>query len=179
MEKVRGFWPGYHLAKMEGHLFRNAGDQLNVSNTERIARYTAAVESYREVLAMQPYEAGAAVNLANTLSLLGRDEEAEEAFAVAIRLAGDLESGFQARFWYANHLHIYWRQQWHERRPEEALWGFLKARRLMDEVAKMSPPWENTQTRRALIKSLDESITFLQGAGIEPRDPALPPDPME
>jgi len=176
MAKVRGFWPGYHLAKLEGHLFRSAGDQLNVPNTERIARYTAAVESYREVLAMHPYEAGAAVNLANTLSLLGRDEEAEEAFAVAIRLAGDLESGFQARFWYANHLHIYWRQKWHERRPEEALWGFLKARRLMDEVAKMSPPWDNTQMKRALIKSLDESITFLQGAGIEPRDPEAAPE---
>ena len=62
-----------------------------------------AVEDYLEAGRLHPYEPAFPINRANLLSLLARDAEAEEAFALGIRLQGGMESGFRGHFSLAKH----------------------------------------------------------------------------
>jgi tetratricopeptide (TPR) repeat protein len=62
-----------------------------------------AIADYEEGSRLHPYEPGLVINRANLLSQLGRDAEAEEAYARGIRLQGGMEPGFRGRFSLANH----------------------------------------------------------------------------
>lgn len=62
-----------------------------------------ALEDYQNALRLHPFEPGLAVNRANILSQLHRDEEAEQWYAKAIQLQGGMEPGFRAHFSLANH----------------------------------------------------------------------------
>jgi tetratricopeptide (TPR) repeat protein len=62
-----------------------------------------AIEDYLEGQRLYPQEPSLVVNQANLLSQLGRDQEAEEAYARAIQLQGGMEPGFRGRFSLANH----------------------------------------------------------------------------
>lgn len=62
-----------------------------------------AIADYAAGSRLHPYEPDLAINRANILSQLGRDEEAEEAYSLAIRLQGGMEPAFRGHFSLALH----------------------------------------------------------------------------
>lgn len=65
----------------EGPLQRGLG-------LERKGRYSEAAEAYREAARLTPGDVNARMRLGLVLRVLGRDEEANEAFRVALDLRG-------------------------------------------------------------------------------------------
>lgn len=63
-----------------------------------------AVRDFEQAGRLHPHDPGPAVNLANSLSHLQRDQEAEDAYDRAILLQGGMEPAFRAHFSLANHL---------------------------------------------------------------------------
>ncbi len=62
-----------------------------------------ALDDYQNALVLHPFEPGLAVNRANLLSQLHRDDEAELWYGKAIQLQGGMEPGFRAHFSLASH----------------------------------------------------------------------------
>ncbi len=62
-----------------------------------------AAADYAEGTRLHAFDANLFVNLANLLSLLGRDDEAEQAFLRAIHLQGGMEPTYRAHFSLAKH----------------------------------------------------------------------------
>ncbi|MCU0796367.1 MAG: O-antigen ligase family protein [Akkermansiaceae bacterium] len=164
---ANAIWPGYQIAMMRANSLRAAGDDPKKSDKDRRDFYLLAVDQYREVLAMHPMSAGAAINLANTLSIIDRDDEAEAAFIDAIRIQGGLEGAYQANFWFATHLNYLWSKRWKERRAGDALSGFQRAITVLDEADRLGH-WDNKDQRQKLREEIRGKIEFLEGAGIKP-----------
>ena len=62
-----------------------------------------AVADYVAAARLHPYEPSFPVNRGNLLSVMERDDEAEAAFAIGIRLQGGMEPGFRGHFSLARH----------------------------------------------------------------------------
>jgi O-antigen ligase/tetratricopeptide (TPR) repeat protein len=62
-----------------------------------------AIEDYAEAGRLHRFDPSFPVNRANLLSMLGRDDEADAAFADAIKLQGGMELAFRAHFSHAKH----------------------------------------------------------------------------
>lgn len=62
-----------------------------------------AVHDFKQAGRLHPHDPGPAINLANSLSHLQRDREAEDAYDRAIQLQGGMEPAFRAHFSLANH----------------------------------------------------------------------------
>jgi tetratricopeptide (TPR) repeat protein len=63
-----------------------------------------AILDYAEAEKFHPHDPGPVVNRANTLSRIGRDAEAEDAYDRAIHLQGGMEPAFRGHLSLANHL---------------------------------------------------------------------------
>ena len=58
-------------------------------SAERAGRYTEAAEAYREAARLDPGDIDAQVRLGLVLRVLGRDEEANEAFRLALYMRAE------------------------------------------------------------------------------------------
>ena len=173
LDNALGSWPGSELSGAAGHILRDAALQpgrLEVDSRERLSQ---AVEFYGQAKRLNPYDPEWPVNRANLLSALGRDDEAERDYETAVKLQGGMEGTFRARFYFARHLYLRWYRAWttQERPPGEALAGFLKARELFKEAAGLTEAWVRGKEEADLVKGLEETITFLEGARIVPDPP--------
>lgn len=131
-------WPGHEMHLLRANLCQQMAGELPVA--ERPALLEAAADSFGTVLDRHPFLAQASVNRANVLSALGRDDEAEEEYARAIRLQGGLTRGFKAHYAASRH---------HARRAEQLraegdaageLEALLQARDRFDEGTTAAAP---------------------------------------
>ena len=165
-------WPGYRLLAEHATLARLLGGRESPGLEDAKGWYERAAQSYLKSLEVHPNNAVVAINLANTYSLLGCDADAEAQFNRAREVQGSLEPAFFAKFYHARHLHTLWYKRWTvDRRAGEALWGFHRALELLDEADARTPPHARPDGNKELRKSLEDSITFLEGAGVTPKEP--------
>jgi len=94
-------WPSAEL-----HTARAAALQSSSAATADASRalMERALGDYQKAAEFHPKDPAIAVNQANLLSFLGRDDEAEAQFANAIQLQGGMETAFNARLFLAWHL---------------------------------------------------------------------------
>jgi hypothetical protein len=170
MEKVMESWPGSELSGKAGHIARDAALRKELPESESREWLTRAADFYGEAARLNPYDPEWPVNRANVLSALGRDDEADRDYETAVRLEGGMEGTFRARFYFARHLYGRWYRAWtkQERSPGEALAGFLRARELFKEAATLTEAWVRGKEEADLVKGLEETITFLEGAHVVP-----------
>lgn len=178
IRKAQQIWPGADLAGSAAHLARDVSQRRNTLDTERHGWLTEAEGLYAEAVGLNPLDPEWAVNRANILSQLGKNDEAEAEFERAVRLEGGMEGNFRARYYYARHLYSRWYQAWtkpgeadaedRERRASQALAGFLHARELLQEAATMTELWVRGKEESELIKGLEETISFLEGGQVVP-----------
>ena len=160
-EQASRLWPGYAFLEYRGN---HANAVASTGDVESWLKQ--AILSYETALTQHPYHPGMAVNLANSLGVLGRNEEAERWFRKAIELQGGLEGAYKARFCYARFLYTLWYDRWtNERRSSEALGEFRQALRLLDE-AESSGGWWIKRDVVSLREEVQRSVDFLEGAGI-------------
>lgn len=184
LDRVHGAmetWPGSELAGSFARVAREISQRPGLPESERSQWLSEAADLYGQASNLNPFDPEWAVNRANVLSILGRNEEAEKEFERAILLEGGMEGNFRARYYYAWHLHSRWYRAWTqpeahdpgdldfmERRASDALAGFLHARELLKEAAGMTELWVRGKEESELIKGLEETITFLEGAQVKP-----------
>ena len=174
-------WPASELAGSFARVAREVSQREGLPESDRAQWLADAAELYGQAAELNPFDPEWAVNRANVFSLLGRDVEAEREFERAIVLEGGMEGLFRARYYYAWHLHNRWYRAWtrpeahdpddidfKERRASDALAGFLHARELLDEAAGMTELWVRGKEESELIKGLEETIAFLEGARVKP-----------
>ncbi|BCX48332.1 O-antigenpolymerase protein [Haloferula helveola] len=170
-------WPGDRLLEVKASNARIAASAPGIEPAERSRWNRIAAESYRAAADYHPYHPGLVINLANTLSDLGRNAEAEVAYLKAIELQGGLEDGFGSRFHYAKHLYALWYGRWvdpDQRRAGEALWQFRKALKLLDDAKEQQGGYADGV--KQLRVRLEEAIAFLEGARVEAVEP--PPEEL-
>lgn len=174
-------WPGSELAGSFARVAREVSQREGLLESDRTQWLVESARLYDQAASLNPYDPEWAVNRANVLSILGRNEEAEKEFERAIVLEGGMEGNFRARYYYAWHLHSRWYRAWtkpeahdpddidfKERRASEALAAFLHARELLKEAAGMTELWVRGKEESDLIKGLEETIAFLEGAQVKP-----------
>jgi hypothetical protein len=170
MEKANVSWPGSELSGRAGHIAREAALREGLPVAEMRDWLSQAADLYGEAARLNPYDPEWPVNRANVLSALGRDDEAERDYETAVRLEGGMEGTFRARFYFAKHLYLRWYRAWtkQERPAGEAMAGFLKARELFREASTLTEAWVRGKEEAELVKGLEETITFLEGAKVLP-----------
>lgn len=170
-------WPGSELAGSTGHVARDAALREGLTVSESRDWLAQAAEFYSEAGHLNPFDPEWPVNRANILSALELDDEADREFEKAIRLEGGMEGIFRARYYFARHLYRRWYRAWtrQEKPPGEALAGFLRARELLKEAATLTEAWVRGKEEAELLKGLEETITFLEGAKVAPVAPGAEP----
>ena len=259
LDQAIELWPTseLHIDRAEIHHRRVLENRNRLDEAERaLADYAAAERLHR-------FEPTQVVNRANLLAFLGRDADAEQTYARAIRMQGGMEVAFQARYSHAEALyrrarrglargeapesvladleaaalqittafensipwlrgaegrtlriaifewlgvvreatgdwdgameayntasaiptgaHVHYRaarlmgqiateREWKNRRPSQALSGFLKAKERLLQAGSTLPEGISAEDRREMVSHLDEMIVFLRGAKIEPAD---------
>lgn len=165
--RALGRWPDSEIA---GRAAEIAFDEAAAGpDDERRDWLEQADRFYGQATRLHPYDPEWAVNHANALSALGRDEEAERDYLRAIALQGGMEASFRARYHLGVHLHRRWYRIWiDERRADEALHEFLRARELLRESDTIAPSRES----REALTGIERTIGFLEAAKVVPRAPA-------
>lgn len=106
---------------------------------------------------------------------LGAAREANkdmEGAMAAYEFAGKLAQGQKANYRAAVLLGRTAVETWKERRPAEALWYFEAAMRRMGDSNGQLPENVTPEDRAKLITYINQTITFLKGAGIQPKEPS-------
>ncbi len=80
-----------------------------------------ALDDYQSASRLHPFEPGHAVNRANVLSQMQRDEEAVQWYTKAIHLQGGMEPGFRAHFCLATHYLRKGLREYDPAKPDKAL----------------------------------------------------------
>lgn len=184
LDRVHGAmdsWPGSELAGSFARVAREVSQREGLLESDRSQWLSDSADLYGQASKLNPFDPEWAINRANVLSILGRHEEAVKEFERAIVLEGGMEGNFRARYYYAWHLHGHWYRAWtqpeaydpadtdfKERRASDALAGFLHARELLKEAAGMTELWVRGKEESELIKGLEETIAFLEGAQVKP-----------
>jgi O-antigen ligase len=168
VQRAMDLWPGSELAGKAGHLCRAAAAQAPLPS-EQQEWLTQATDFYATAGKLNPYDPEWPVNRAVLLATLGRADEAEQEFEKAIELQGGTERNFRARFYLASHLYRRWYDAWvKERRAEEAMGQFLRARELLREADRQGGLGQLGKEAKELVTGLDETIRFLEGAQVRP-----------
>jgi tetratricopeptide (TPR) repeat protein len=149
-------WPQATFHQERAAIFHeNASSGLSAVFHEPAER---AITDYRKASQLNPYDPGLAINIANLLSQLQRDSEAEEHYIKAISLQGGMEAGFRSHFYLALHLYHKGLRLFNFEKPEIALNILETAAVHMEEAVKQTPPWViNIDGRNARI-SIHESL---------------------
>jgi tetratricopeptide (TPR) repeat protein len=100
-----------------------------------------AMRDYREASARHPFAPGLAVNLANLLSSVGRNHEAEAEFGRALCLQGGMEAAFRGNFFLARHYQQKAIRQLAANEVEPALKTLHLAAAHIEKAAQETPPW--------------------------------------
>ncbi len=95
-------WPQAAFYQERGKIYQKLATDPGAGR-EAVEYADWAIADYAAGARLHPYEPDLAVNRANLLSQLGRDEEAESAYATAIRLQGGMEAAFRGHFSLAKH----------------------------------------------------------------------------
>lgn len=134
-EAIR-LWPQATLFQDRAAIFlASAAEAGSTEPTEPIER---AVRDFEQAGRLHPHDPGSAVNLANSLSHLQRDREAEIAYDRAIQLQGGMEPAFRAHFSLANHLLRKGLRQFTAGDPAPALASLeIAAQQIEDSVREM------------------------------------------
>lgn len=169
MEQVMKPWPSAELAGRAGHLGRVMAEQQGIAPQDQEVWRTRAAAFYGQAEGINPHDPEWAVNHANLLSLLGRNDEADRAYERAVMLEGGMERNFWARYYFAVHLYGRWYQAWiKERRAGEALGQFIRARELLRESDEQGGSGYKRREVRELAEGIEKSIRFLEGARVLP-----------
>ena len=96
-------WPQAKLHLKRAYLRHDLANAAQDEATRRLLM-EKAIADYAAAGKLHPYLPEPAINRAILLSRLGRDTEAEEAFANTIRLQGGMETIFRGHYLYAGHL---------------------------------------------------------------------------
>lgn len=95
-------WPTAALYQERAVVHQNAA--ASDDEVESVPAAERAIRDYQKAEKLHPHDPGLAVNRANLLSQLERDEEAEAAYDRAIHLQGGMEPAFRGHYSLANHL---------------------------------------------------------------------------
>lgn len=163
--------PDFRLAQELGRSYMaRALHDLNVESM------SLALKWFEAATRRHPWDYVSWLNRAIMLDQLKRWDEAEECYAKVLPLVELRETYYRARSVQANHALLRGDLCWNERRPEEALAWFLRARHAW-ERSKLLTYWRQPdENENNLMKLITEKITFLEGAGIKPAE--LPPAPQ-
>ena len=163
--------PGFRFLEEKGRLLRELAAEPQPPETVRFLNLQAAA-AFDQGRPFHPFHPGLPLNAANALSEAGEVEEANVRFEEAIRLQGQLESAYRARFFHALHLHTSWYRRWtQDRLAAEALHEFIRARALLDESIRRHGTHPRSPEGVALQSALDKAIAFLTSARVEPQAP--------
>ena len=159
-----GLWPQPTFHQERAAIFHeNASSGLSAVFHEPAER---AITDYRKASQLNPYDPGLAINIANLLSQLQRDSEAEEHYIKAISLQGGMEAGFRSHFYLALHLYHKGLRLFNFEKPEIALNILETAAVHMEEAVKQTPPWViNIDGRNARISIYESLGTCREAAG--------------
>ena len=133
LDRAIEIWPQASLLMKRGlmhHELALATEDTDVKSSlmkSALADYTSAAKHH-------PHLPDAAINRANVLSRLGRNEMAEEAYLKAIELQGGMDSAYRSRDHYANHLYGLGRDALDEQNFETALVHLQKAAEQIDRA---------------------------------------------
>ena len=143
LAQAAGYWPHSELYKSRAEWL------LRAAKTTDEAVHTSLMEeaeaAWREARRLHPLNPVLAVNHANTLSYLGRDQEALTAYDDAIRLQGGYECGVQAFYRKGLHLRKMAFAKMSRQRSAEALSLLLEANKCFRAV-RGQPFWYFTTT---------------------------------
>jgi O-antigen ligase len=169
MERAAKPWPSSELTGQAGHLSRVIAERQGISPPDQEIWRTRSAAFYGQAEAFNPHDPEWAVNHANLLSLLERNDEADRAFERAVLLEGGMERNFWARYYFAAHLYGRWYRAWiKERRAGEALGQFIRARELLRESYEQGASGYLRREVRELSEGIEKSIRFLEGARVVP-----------
>ena len=157
-------WPTSQLHLERGLLLQSAAATSQVPESTLL--FESAAAALGQSLELNPYHPEASVNRANTISMLARDDEAEQEFHRAIRLQGGMELGFMARFSASLHHSRKAERLRVAGRMEEALASLLLARDFYD--ASLYEPESNQHGApgRTFRIALSQQLgTWLQALG--------------
>lgn len=169
VKRAMEIWPGAELAGLGGHLCREAADRESLPAADRAAWLDSAADLYGTAERLNPHDPEWAINRANLLSLMGRNEEAERCYESAVILQGGMERNFWARYHFAAHLYRRWYLEWtRNRRAGEALGQFIRARELLRESSEQGGSGYRLKETRELMAGLEKTIRFLEGAKVVP-----------
>lgn len=128
-----------------------------------------AVSDYQQALLLHPHDPGIVVNLANLLSQLQRDHEAEDAFSRALELQGGMEAGFRVHFHLARHLQQKGLRLYHVNKPDEAMETLQAAVTHIEKAIELTPAWVINVEGRNLRISIHENLGTLLEAMSDPQ----------
>ncbi len=170
IENAAYLWPSAGITGKAGRLARAVSDSKTLAADEQEWWLRKSAELFGEAAALHPFDPEWELNRANLLSALGRDEEAEESYVRAIQLQGGMEATFHARHYFALHLYRRWYRLWlEERRAEEALAQFIRARDYLVEAQGTGSSGPQAKEATEALKGLEELISFLEGARVVPK----------
>jgi len=97
-------WPLHSLIMRRGIMYQEAsGAEGDGNSGEELLGL--ALADYRRASSLHRFDPQAAIGLANILSTLGRNAEAESAYSKAVELQGGMEAAFKAHYYSAKHYH--------------------------------------------------------------------------
>jgi hypothetical protein len=102
LEEALRIWPQSTLYQERALISQEASVSGQAPNAKQAAEQ--AIGDYEKAERLHPFDPNPAINRANLLSQLKRDDEAEDAYDLAIRLQGGMEPSFRSHFSLANHL---------------------------------------------------------------------------
>jgi O-antigen ligase len=178
LTRAREAWPSHQFDLQRAAWHQRESIQENrEADPEQLA---FAISAYRDAFALYPYSAAIAINLANTLSLAGQWEEADQWFVRTTKLQGGVMAAYGTHYFYAQHLARRGRALWldqtaprSERRSSQALGYYQLAEQHLKAGYRHIPPVVTREEREAFHNHLLEFIKFFTNAGIQP---IRPPD---
>lgn len=172
LSKACQIWPGHRLWQIKGDQALIGASKTDSENLRRNLN-AEAISSYQEAARFHPYEPGLALNMGNAYINLGKYDEAAHWLRKAVELQGGLEAAYKARYYlgicYYEHGYDEWTNS-QKRRPEFALWYFLRAQTTMEEAIRQASH-KRDPDYDVLLDRINKSIAILKAGKVLPVAP--------
>lgn len=146
-----GLWPTAAFYQERASVHQQAASSEQES--EAVPAAERAIKDYQAAEALHAHDPSLAINRANLLSQLRRDEEAEAAYDRAIHLQGGMEPAFRGHFSLANHLMRKGVRLFSASEPEPTLEAMEVAYQQMEQAVKEMPwVWPDMVTPRVSVQ---------------------------
>ena len=149
------------MTKVMLEMNRNEKDSVD----SKRARLDAAIVWQETAVRRCPESHLDRLNLALMYDAAGRFTEAEPLFNQVVDVLEPREMYYGARYFFSRHLAARAHYVWRQREPEKALVLFMRAK---EEMAKSQSIAFFKEADPAVKPMIEKSITFLQGANIQP-----------